>query len=72
MDFHSIYDRMTVVNPFIGGFNVKTKKNLALFALTLGATAALAAVADQKLISHKHLLKQRWSSRDNFKAVNGI
>ena len=48
---------MTVVNHLLEVFIVKTKKNLALFALTLGATAVLAAVADQNLIAHKHLLK---------------
>ena len=47
---------------------MKTKKNLALFALTLGATAVLAACGGSKSDSSQ-ASSQNAGSSDNFKAV---
>ena len=47
---------------------MKTRKNLALFALTLGATAVLAACGGSKSDSSQ-ASSQNAGSSDNFKAV---
>ena len=48
---------------------MKTKKNLALFALTLGATAVLAACGGSKSDSSQASSQNNAGSSDNFKAV---
>ncbi len=59
---------MTVVNHLLEVFIVKTKKNLALFALTSGATAVLAAYGS-KPDSSQASSQNNAGSSDNFKAV---
>ena len=48
---------------------MKTKKNLALFALTLGATAVLAACGGSKSDSSQASSQNNAGSSDNFKAL---